>query len=101
MQVHRFGGGIFTIESFLSIRECEEFIHRSEGLGYEEATITTEQGERLFPDERNNHRVIFEDHALANRLFERAAPMLPAAIDGWHVHAFNPLFRFYRYERNQ
>lgn len=101
MQIHRFGGGIFTIEGFLTPAECEEFIVRSERLGFSEATITTEEGERLYPDERNNYRVIFEDEALASLLFDRAAPMLPQRFDEWHVCAFNSHFRFYRYEPTQ
>lgn len=101
MQLHRLGGGIFTIDGFLAPEECARLIVRGEGMGFQEATITTADGERLYPDERNNHRVIFDDPVLGAELFTRASSVLPPSIDGWMLSGFNLRFRFYRYTPKQ
>jgi hypothetical protein len=101
MQVNRLGAGVFTIEKFLSPNECAQFIAESESLGYEEAAIRTEDGDRLYKDARNNDRIIFDRRELAAKLYERALPALPANIEGWVVSGFNERFRYYRYEKQQ
>lgn len=32
---------VYLVKNFLSNEECDRFIHQSEGIGYEEATVTT------------------------------------------------------------
>jgi hypothetical protein len=41
--------------------------------------------------------VIFDDVALATKMYERSKPVLPAAMDGWQLCGFNERLRFYRY----
>ena len=101
MQIHRLGAGVFTIEGFLSPEECAGFIARSEGMGYAEAAIRGDDGERVYKDARNNDRIIFDDRELANALFGRARPLLPPSIDDWQVSGFNERWRFYRYDQAQ
>ncbi|MES2889625.1 MAG: 2OG-Fe(II) oxygenase [Pseudomonadota bacterium] len=101
MKINRLGGGAFTIEDFLSGDECSELIRHSESLGYSEAAIQTEDGQRLVKDARNNDRVIFDDEPLAQKLYHRAQALLPAELDGWAPSGFNQRFRFYRYEKQQ
>jgi predicted 2-oxoglutarate/Fe(II)-dependent dioxygenase YbiX len=101
MKVNRLGAGVFTIENFLAPSECAEFIAESEALGYEEAAIRTEDGDRLYKDARNNDRIVFDKRELASSLYQRARPLLPAEIKGWFLSGFNERFRFYRYEKQQ
>jgi predicted 2-oxoglutarate/Fe(II)-dependent dioxygenase YbiX len=101
MEIHRFGAGVFTITGFLSQAECAAFIGGSEKRGYSEAGIRTEDGELLYKEARNNDRVVFDDASLAQFLFERARPLLPAEIDGWRLCGFNDRFRYYRYSERQ
>jgi hypothetical protein len=89
----RTGANVFVVPQFLSAEECERLIARSEGLGYQAATL----GEELVPQLRNNARLILEDAELAAFLWERAYTFLPAEIEGWQVAGLNPCFRFYRY----
>lgn len=95
------GAGIFTIHHFLRPEECAAFIAESEAIGYDEAVISTEQGDRLMKEARNNDRIIHDNPQLAARLFERVLPLLPPEIDGWRPCGFNERMRFYRYTKEQ
>jgi predicted 2-oxoglutarate/Fe(II)-dependent dioxygenase YbiX len=63
--------------------------------------ISTDDGDKLMKEARNNERILHDDKDLANSLFRRALPHLPAQIDGWTPSGFNERFRFYRYTDDQ
>jgi prolyl 4-hydroxylase len=88
---------IFLIRGLLSADECSLLIERSEGLGFEIAPL----GGVIFTDARNNSRVMFDDHALAADLFQRARPFLPDRVDDLILIGLNERFRFYRYTPGQ
>ncbi|MDB5341566.1 MAG: hypothetical protein JWN70_7185 [Planctomycetaceae bacterium] len=92
---------IFVIDEFISPEECQQFIARSEEIGYDEATITTRSGPMMRKDIRNNTRVMFDDLELADRLFDRAKPYLVPTRSSRQPIGFNERFRFYRYEPGQ
>ena len=95
------GAGILTVDNFLSAEECRKLVQRSEAIGYEEAKIRTDDGDRILKDLRNNDRVIFDDVSLAAQLFERAKKFLAPEKDGWMLRRLNERFRFYRYSEKQ
>ncbi|MES2298024.1 MAG: 2OG-Fe(II) oxygenase [Pseudomonadota bacterium] len=95
------GAGVFTINNFLSRDECNSFVTDSESIGFSEAVISTDDGDRLMKEARNNDRILYDNQQLSARLFERARPFLPAEIDGWRPSGFNERFRFYRYTPGQ
>lgn len=97
MNIASLGTGVFTVSHFLNATECEHYIAMGEQIGYEASEVNTLTGSRLMTEVRNNDRVIFDDPALAAKLFERARSCLPAEIKGWHLQGFNERFRFYRY----
>ena len=99
--VTRVGAGIFTINDFLLPEECARFIAQSEAIGFSEAVISTDDGDQIMKDARNNDRILYDNKDLAAALFARALPHLPAAIDGWNPSGFNERFRFYRYTSEQ
>ncbi|XZG71426.1 prolyl hydroxylase family protein [Chitinibacteraceae bacterium HSL-7] len=101
MQIETFGAGVFVIRDFLTPDECIQHIQASEGMGYAEAMITTAAGPELHKDVRNNDRIIYDDHDLAARLFERAKPHLPPRMENRSVSGLNERFRFYRYQDQQ
>ncbi|WP_322114273.1 2OG-Fe(II) oxygenase [Aquabacterium sp. A7-Y] len=70
-------------------------------MGYGEAVISTDDGDRLLKETRNNDRIVFDDAALAHWLYDKAQPGLPALLDGWQLQGFNERLRFYRYEKQQ
>ncbi|MGJ7580390.1 2OG-Fe(II) oxygenase [Variovorax sp. RHLX14] len=100
-EITSLGAGILTIDNFLSVEECQNLIQHSEAIGYEQAAIRTDEGDRVIKDIRNNDRVIFDDMSLAGQLFERAKPFLIPEKDGWILSRMNERFRFYRYIEKQ
>lgn len=92
------GEQIFTLTGFLSPDECDAFIQLSEQHGYDRATLA---GDLYAPNSRNNDRVILDDPALADDLFQRARPFLPPRVEGWTLAGFNERLRFYRYGAGQ
>ena len=60
MQLSKHTKDIFTIDNFWTKQECEDFIFKSETIGYEPATVTTEKGQKLVKEVRNNNRVIYK-----------------------------------------
>ena len=83
MNVKSYGVGVFSIDSFLSKDECRKLIDDSECLNYEKATIQAINGPKLDEEIRYNDRIIFDDTALATRLYEKAKHLLPEVVDGW------------------
>ncbi len=93
---------IETFDGLFTAAECQQFIHLSEQKGYEAATITLGRNHfELRTEVRNNDRVIYDDMQLAEQLFERLQPMLPAQLHGWDLIGLNERFRFYRYQSGQ
>ena len=92
---------VFVVEGFLSPQECDKYIRISEDIGYEDALVSSPQGQVLRKDVRNNERVMFEDPDLADWLWERAQDFVPTEFDGRAAIGVNELFRFYRYDPGQ
>lgn len=92
---------VFAIDDVFSVDECVETCGRIQALGPTAAPITTAAGFVMRPDIRNNTRVMFDDAALAARLFDRIAHALPAQLHGRRPVGVNERFRCYRYEQGQ
>jgi prolyl 4-hydroxylase len=92
---------IFTVENFLSVPECEQYIALSEKVGYEMAKVNTESGPRVLTQVRNNNRALYNSEELAQLLWEKAKPYIPEKIGISLAVGFNELFRFYRYQPGQ
>ena len=90
-------GKVLVIHDFLSGEECVALIRRSEDLRYEPGTVA----DVVIEEVRNNERVLVDDVTLAADLFRRAAPFLPADIEGHGLVGFNERWRFYRYRPGQ
>jgi prolyl 4-hydroxylase len=97
MRVVEKNSGAFLIEHFLTPAMCHHYIALGEETGYVPSEVNFRDGSRRADDIRNNDRVIVDDAALADSLFQRARALLPATIDGWTLSGLNERFRFYRY----
>jgi len=89
---------ILTVKNVLTPAECQNLIQRIEAGKPEVASINTSAGTRVDRDVRNNDRVMFEDAALAQTLYERVRPQAPPQIHGLALVGANELFRCYRYK---
>ncbi|MDJ1492602.1 2OG-Fe(II) oxygenase [Cytophagaceae bacterium DM2B3-1] len=89
---------IFTIEDFLLPSECHTYITLSENLGYEPAKVTTEKGESVLEEVRNNNRTFYKSEDLAEILWHKVQSFAPAKIGNSYAIGLNELFRFYKYQ---
>lgn len=90
---------IFTVEDFLTRKECLDYIVLSEGIGYELAKVNTASGARVMTGIRNNNRAFHTSEEMAQILWEKAQPFIPAQLGNSTAIGLNELFRFYRYQR--
>lgn len=97
MQLTKMTEFISTVENFWTKQECEEFISKSEAIGYAPATIETEKGQKVVETVRNNNRVIYKDETLAASIWQRLEPYAPKQIGNSKAIGLNELFRFYKY----
>lgn len=91
------GDDIQTIRGLFSPAECDALTRLAEGIGFDAAPVTTGRGFVMMPDLRNNTRVILDDVARAQALWERIAPFAPSARRRGRAVGLNERFRFYRY----
>ncbi len=80
-------------------QECLENIVLSEKIGYELAKVNTAGGSRVRTDIRNNSRAFHASEELAQALWQKAQPFVPAQLGHGQALGLNELFRFYRYQR--
>ena len=95
------GTFFWSVPSVYSKDECASLVHRIDALGPELAPVTTARGPVVRTDIRTNERVMFDDDALANELFTRLRPHLPATLGGRSLQGANVRFRGYRYRPGQ
>lgn len=89
---------VVKIPGVLTSAECAELMEKIDRLGPHLAPINTAKGTRVRTDIRNNERVIFDDLELAQRLYEKAKPHVPAEMFGFAIVGANERFRCYRYK---
>lgn len=92
---------LYLIEDFFSPQECDEMILWSEQKGYEEAKVQVHGKEVMLKTVRNNSRITFIDHDLAERLWEKFKPYAVEHFAESMALGFNEMFRFYKYEPGQ
>ena len=88
---------IFTISNFWDATECEKLISKSETIGFSRATVNTEIGPRFLETVRNNDRVIYTDHLLADTIWEKLKELSPKKFGKSTAIGLNEQFRFYKY----
>ncbi len=101
MQLNKLTNNIFTIDNFWTTQACEDFIAKSETIGYEPATVETEKGQMVVASVRNNNRILYKDTALADATWKRLQPFAPTQIGKSKAIGLNELFRFYKYQPGQ
>lgn len=101
--------GVFVVRHLLSLEECERLCTAGEGMGFEDATITTSRGMVMNREVRNNQRVILQldqDDVFLSKLHARLKPHVPAMAhmgdrfceqSNWKIKGLNERLRFYRY----
>lgn len=101
MELNKLSDTIFTIDNFWTKQECEDFIAKSELMGYVVATVETEKGHKVVESVRNNARVVYKDFNLANKIWQQLIGFAPKRIGNSFASGLNELFRFYKYDAGQ
>ncbi|MFN8284166.1 MAG: 2OG-Fe(II) oxygenase [Chitinophagales bacterium] len=101
MDLNKLSSSIYTINNFWSEQECLDFISKSESIGYEPATVDTENGQIIVEHVRNNERIIYTDNILASTLWQKLNSLVPSKIGNCYAIGLNELFRFYKYKSGQ
>ncbi|MEL6943266.1 MAG: oxidoreductase, 2OG-Fe(II) oxygenase, partial [Bacteroidota bacterium] len=101
MLLNRHTDTIWTITDFLSAKGCEDLILFSEMRGYQEATVSLNEGAKMMKGIRNNYRLIYHDEKLATQYWNRLIEYCPQKIESNIAVGLNEQFRFYKYEQNQ
>jgi predicted 2-oxoglutarate/Fe(II)-dependent dioxygenase YbiX len=92
---------VFTVDEFLTEKQCDKFIRISEEFGFEDALVSSPKGQVLHKDLRNNERVMFENEKIAKWLWKRARHFVPREYEGRPAIGVNEMLRFYRYDPGQ
>ncbi|MCP4439524.1 MAG: hypothetical protein GY810_11330 [Aureispira sp.] len=91
---------IYTLRNLLTVQECQNLIHTAQKLGFQQAGLATSQDHyRIKEKTRNNKRVIFEDKALANTLWNRIAHLVDPKFQNHKAYGLNWRFRIYEYRK--
>ena len=102
MKLNQISDSIWTIENFLSKKECDDLILFSEMKGFEEAKVNLANGPKMIKGLRNNLRLMYDDNSLAEKYWNKLFEFCPSTIDhNWKAIGLNEKFRFYKYESNQ
>ena len=97
-----FKNGVTTLSNVLSKNECKNLIIRGEQMGFREASVRTNNGQKMLKNIRNNERVMFTDTKLADNLFQRINPYLDNyQVDDQKPVSLNNYFRIYKYNTGQ
>ena len=92
---------IFIVENLFTADECDRYIRLSEEIGFDEATVNTVQGTVRVENVRNNDRIVFHNHSLAEQIWERVEDYIPMELEDRRPVGLNECFRFYRYDVGQ
>ncbi len=101
MKYFEYSPDAFALTEFLSPEECNAFIERGEGLGFDDAPINMTSGQVVASEIRDSTRAMVDDPELANTLWSRFKVHAPKEVNGWKVIGLNERFRIYRYDQYQ
>ncbi|WP_108869183.1 2OG-Fe(II) oxygenase [Aquimarina aquimarini] len=101
MKLHKITDKIWTIDNFLSIKECEDLILFSEHKGYDEADVSLATGAKIMKNVRNNERLIYEDSNFRDKIWLKLASFIPTRVGNMRIGGLNERFRFYKYDTGQ
>ena len=99
--IEKFLDEVFLPHEFLTQKECDELIEKTETIGFEEATIISNGVAVSAPEIRNNDRVVFDSEELTSQWWLRFKKMMPKYSQEWNALSLNERLRFYRYKESQ
>jgi hypothetical protein len=92
---------VFELPNFVTDDQCDRWITDIEGEGFEPALINGANGATRRADIRNNDRLIRDDPAIADMLWNKLRPFVSQSFSNRQVVGLNERFRFYRNDVGQ
>jgi len=92
---------VFEVPKLVDKDRCNQLIQHAENLGFDDALITTDDGQQRIEEIRNNNRVITDDLGLMNEIWSLIKPHIPSEYEGRSLVGLNERLRFYRYDPGQ
>ncbi len=92
---------INLVENFLSKAECLSFIEKGETVSFEEAKVNISGQQVMVKGIRNNERILFKDHTLADRIWNKIRPFVVEEFGKYKAIGLNEMFRIYKYTEGQ
>ena len=92
---------ILTVRNVYTADECDILIEMAENdCGFEPASVRVKSGYQMRTDIRSNERVTITNPHIADEMWRRIQPYVPAH-DGTHAKGVDPTLRFYKYSGDQ
>ncbi|WAQ99481.1 hypothetical protein MAR_023854 [Mya arenaria] len=89
----------FVLYNVLTKEECEDYIKRTEKMGYEDALVNVGGGrQKKMTDVRNNTRCIWDTTEEADRIWQRIKEHVPKEFQKRKVLGLNERLRFLKYK---
>lgn len=91
----------FVLHNVFTKEECEDYIRKTEEMGYEEALVNVGYGQLKMKDVRNNDRCIWDSVEEADRIWHRIVDYIPKQWSNYSVVGLNERLRFLRYRKGE
>ncbi|MBC3873371.1 2OG-Fe(II) oxygenase [Undibacterium flavidum] len=101
MKLVKLEEGVFEIDAFLPVEECDSLIALSEAIGFKQADVQTLSGRQLLTNIRNNERVDYLSNTLAKVYWQKIAELNLPICEGKNAIGISSNFRFYKYQLGQ
>ncbi|XP_064601868.1 uncharacterized protein LOC135467886 [Liolophura sinensis] len=90
----------FVLDNVYTKQECDEYIKKTEEMGYEKALLNTGgDTQMLRTDVRNSYRCIWDSVEEGKKLWQRIQAYIPVDYTpGWQPVGLNERLRFLRYD---
>ncbi len=101
MQLIAHSDHVYSIDSFLTIAQCDALIADAESQGFGMAGVRTTAGQKMMPNIRNNERAQYPSGPWVALLWEYLSKVQLPTLDGQAAIGLPKDIRFYKYSEGQ
>jgi predicted 2-oxoglutarate/Fe(II)-dependent dioxygenase YbiX len=101
MQLIAHSDHVYSIDSFLTVAQCDALITDAESQGFGMAGVRTTAGQKMMPNIRNNERAQYPSEPWVALLWEYLSKVQLPTLDGQAAIGLPKDIRFYKYSEGQ